>query len=188
MKLRSIALAVLSTAGLGLASAGPAAAHQPVGPMYDATFSGPSGVVWSGQCPALISEDDNDWLPELCRPHGRAQAGFLLDKGITSVRYATAEGQTVFSATLSADTFNTITYVQPGTSPEHVILDPSHPYAADCPVLDGDIVVEGCVKSGTVAATRQAVQRSLALSHARAKAATRKQSAKRAKAARHHDR
>ena len=140
MKLRSTILAVLSAAGLALASAGPAAAHQPTGPLYDATFSGPAGVVWAGQCPALVYEDDNDWLPALCRPHGSAQAGFLLDQGITSVRYATAAGQTVFEAAIGADTLKTTTYIQLGTTPENVILDPSNPFTATCPVVDGRVV------------------------------------------------
>ena len=73
MKFRSI-LATLAVAVTTLAAAGPAAARehlpQPSGPTLDVTMSGPSGVVWTGQCQAFIYEDKMEQLPPNCRAHG----------------------------------------------------------------------------------------------------------------------
>lgn len=196
MKLRSTLLAALTAvAGIGAIGAGPASAGQPSVQMFDTTFSGPAGVVWSGQCPVQVSETDNASLPELCRPHG-SDVTYLLDKGITSYRYATAAGQTVAEATVSATAFNSTSYIQPGTTVGNVIIDPNRPFGAACPVVGGAFVVEQCVKSGRpVTQAELDLQRSIALANAEAKSSTRataakkkatKKSAKVRKAAKHH--
>jgi hypothetical protein len=187
MQLRSTLLAALTAVvGIGALGAGPASAHKPVGPMYDATFSGPAGVVWAGQCPALLYEDDNAWLPELCRPHGSAQPGFLLDQGITSVRYATATGQTVWEATFSPTAWSGTTYIQAGTSPENVILDPNRPFSEACPVVDGRLIADQCVKSGAFTPEEEALQRSIATAKASDRATAAKKATKKSAKAKKH--
>ena len=89
MKFRT-ALATFAVAGATLVAAGPAAAQQqhlpqPPGPTLDVTMSGPSGVVWTGQCQAFIYEETMNQLPPNCRAHGSGEIRWLESMGVTSV-------------------------------------------------------------------------------------------------------
>src|SRR5690349_14184495 len=105
MKFRSI-LATLAVAAATLAAAGPAAARehlpQPPGPTLDVTMSGPSGVVWTGQCQAFIYEETMDQLPANCRAHGSREIRWLKSMGVTSV-VKSFQGQPATSMTIAPD-------------------------------------------------------------------------------------
>jgi len=105
MKFRTT-LAAFAAAGATLLAAGPAAAAQrlpsPPGPTLDVTMSGPSGVVWTGQCQAFIYEDKMDELPANCRAHGSAEIRWLKRMGVTSV-VKSYQGQMATSMTIAPD-------------------------------------------------------------------------------------
>lgn len=105
MKFRST-LAALAVAVATLAAAGPAAARehlpQPSGPTLDVTMSGPSGVVWTGQCQAFIYEETMDKLPPNCRAHGSDEIRWMERKGVNSI-VKSYEGQMAMSFTIAPD-------------------------------------------------------------------------------------
>jgi hypothetical protein len=105
MKFRTT-LAALAVAGATLVVAGPAAAQQrfpqPSGPTLDVTMSGPSGVVWTGQCQAFIYEDTMDQLAANCKAHGSREIQWLEGMGVTSV-VKSYQGQMATSMTIAAD-------------------------------------------------------------------------------------
>jgi hypothetical protein len=105
MKFRSI-LATLAVAAATLAAAGPAAARehlpQPSGPTLDVTMSGPSGVVWTGQCPAFIYEENMDKLPANCRAHGSGEIRWMERLGVNSI-VKSYQGQMATSFTIAPD-------------------------------------------------------------------------------------
>src|SRR6266545_1553098 len=99
--------AAFAVAAATLVAAGPAAAAQqhipqPPGPTLDVTMSGPSGVVWTGQCQAFIYEDTMDLLPANCRAHGSREIRWLKSMGVTSVVKA-YQGQIATSMTIAPD-------------------------------------------------------------------------------------
>jgi hypothetical protein len=113
MKFRST-LAAFAVAGAALVAAGTAAAQQqhlpqPPGPTLDVTMSGPSGVVWTGQCQAFIYEDKMDQLPPNCRAHGSGEIRWLESMGVDSV-VKTYQGQPATSMTIAPDG-NSATFV-----------------------------------------------------------------------------
>jgi hypothetical protein len=152
MKLRSTLPALLAVAGLALAGAGPAAAHQDPGPTLDVTFSGPSGVVWAGQCPAYIYEDDTDYLSEQCKPHGGQQIAYLKGLGVTKAVSAN-QGKTVFDVVIAPDysSYTVTTNPWAGQSrgtPEHPMPLQTETSTVTCP-MDGDTILsDQCVKNG----------------------------------------
>lgn len=101
-------LAAFAVAGAMLVAAGPAAAAQkqpfprPTGPTLDVTMSGPSGVVWTGQCPSFIYEDKMNELPANCRAHGSREIRWLESLGVTSV-VKSYQGQMAMSTTIAPD-------------------------------------------------------------------------------------
>jgi hypothetical protein len=105
MKLR-ITLAAFAVSTATLVAAGPAAARQhyprPTGPTLDVTMSGPSGVVFTGRCPAFIYEDKMDRLPANCRAHGSREIRWLESMGVNSV-VKTYQGQPATSMTIAPD-------------------------------------------------------------------------------------
>jgi hypothetical protein len=105
MKFRTT-LAAFAVAGATLVAAGPAAAQQhipqPPGPTLDVTMSGPSGVVWTGQCQAFIYEDTMGQLPANCRAHGSREIRWLKRMGVTSV-VKSYQGQMATSMTIAPD-------------------------------------------------------------------------------------
>jgi hypothetical protein len=107
MKFRTT-LAVLAVAGATLVAAGPAQAAspwhlpQPSGPILDVTMSGPSGVVWTGQCQAFIYEEKMNELPANCRAHGTGEIRWLEHMGVNSI-VRTFQGQPATSMTIAPD-------------------------------------------------------------------------------------
>jgi len=106
MKVRTT-LAALAVAATTLVTAGPAAAAQEhfpqtPGPTLDVTMSGPSGVVWTGQCQAFIYEDKMEQLPPNCRAHGSNEIRWLERMGVTSV-VKSYQGQMATSMTIAPD-------------------------------------------------------------------------------------
>src|SRR3954452_11702564 len=74
----------------------------PPGPILDVTMSGPSGVVWTGQCQAFIYEDKMDELPANCRAHGSNEIRWLESMGVTTV-VKSYQGQMATSMTIAPD-------------------------------------------------------------------------------------
>jgi hypothetical protein len=106
MKVRTT-LAALAVAAATLVTAGPAAAAQEhfpqtPGPTLDVTMSGPSGVVWTGQCQAFIYEDKMEQLPPNCRAHGSNEIRWLEGMGVTSI-VKSYQGQMATSMTIAPD-------------------------------------------------------------------------------------
>jgi hypothetical protein len=116
MKVRTT-LAAVAVAGATLFAAGPAAAQphipQPAGPTLDVTMSGPSGVVWTGQCQAFIYEDKMNELPANCRAHGSNEIRWLESMGVTSV-VKSYQGQMATSMTIAPDGKSLTTVNNPG--------------------------------------------------------------------------
>src|ERR1700712_3021950 len=105
MKFRTT-FATFAVAGATLVAATAAAAEQhvpqPTAPTLDVVMSGPSGVVWTGQCPAFIYEDKMDQLPANCQAHGSREYAWLESMGVTSV-VKSYQGQMAISMTIAPD-------------------------------------------------------------------------------------
>jgi hypothetical protein len=149
MKLRTI-LATSAVAVTALAAAGPAGAQQtqripePPGPSLDVTMSGPSGVVWTGRCPAFIYEDATGQLPANCKPHGTGQIAWLSSLGVTSI-VESYQGQTAISVTIAPDGRSVTSAVDPGPWTAKSTLgvtgfawpEQTQQTVSTCPIVDG---------------------------------------------------
>jgi hypothetical protein len=151
MKFRTIfataAVAATALAGGGAGTAG-AQQHlaQPPGPTLDVTLSGPSGVVWTGQCPAFIYEDATDQLPANCKPHGTGQIAWLKGLGVTSIAESD-QGRPAESTTIAPDGASVTTVINPGPwVPPISTAVPGFVWPAftaqtveTCPIVDGAV-------------------------------------------------
>jgi hypothetical protein len=144
-------VAAFAVAATTLVAAGAAAAQQhlpqPPGPTLDVTMSGPSGVVWTGQCQAFIYEETMDRLPPNCRAHGSDEIRWLEGMGVDSV-VKTFQGQPATSMTIAPDgrsaTFvdNPGPWIFRGPLLHNFFFPPLTAQAVEtCPIVDGVLSV-----------------------------------------------